>query len=144
MADSGEAPAKRAEMDVNLPSRSSDAGGLHCAARLLQDLLEAKHEHDTAIVRINEHVSEGTLSTAEVAHQRGLASRFLIVLKANAGMVADCREFNSNSSAKEAKPKRGCGRQVCSKNMPQTGLDDLQDRTLDDDAFYLFLQKQKL
>jgi hypothetical protein len=95
MADSGEAPAKRAEMDVNLPSKSSDAGGLHCAEQRLQDLLEAKHEHDTSITRINEGVAEGTLSAAAAAHQRGLASRSLIVSKANADVVADGREFNS-------------------------------------------------
>jgi hypothetical protein len=75
MADSGEGAAKRCEMDVDLPSRSSDGGGPRGAARQLQDVLEAKHEHDAAIARIDECVAEGVLSAAETAEQRSLASR---------------------------------------------------------------------
>jgi hypothetical protein len=130
MADSGEESAKRAEMDVDLPSRSSDAGGLQGAARRLQDLLEVKIKHDAAIARIDKCVAEGVISAAEAAHQRSLASRALIAAKANAGVVADGRELNSGAPAAEAESKRGRGRQVGSKNTPRTGLDDLQDKTL--------------
>ena len=46
MADSGEGAAKRCEIDVDLPSRSSDGGGPRGAARPLQDLLDSTHEDD--------------------------------------------------------------------------------------------------
>jgi hypothetical protein len=75
MADSGEGAAKRCKMEVDLPSRSSDGGGPRGAAQRLQDLLEAKHEHDAAIAGIDECVAEGILSAAETAERRSLASR---------------------------------------------------------------------
>ena len=75
MADSGEGAAKRCEIDVDLPSRSSDGGGPRGAARPLQDLLDSTHEDDAAIARIEECVAEGILSSAEAAEQSSLASR---------------------------------------------------------------------
>jgi len=75
MADSGEGAAKRCEIDVDLPSRSSDGGGPRGAARPLQDLLDSTHEDDAAIARIEECVAEGILSSAEAAEQSSLSSR---------------------------------------------------------------------
>ena len=72
----------------------------------------AKHEHDAAIVRIDECVAEGILSAAGATEQCG------------------GRDLNSRAPAAEAEPKRGRGRQVGSENTSLTGLDDLQDKTL--------------
>ena len=51
----------------------------------LRNLLEAKHEYDEAITRIDQCMAQGLLSAAEAAEQRDTASRALMAAKADVG-----------------------------------------------------------
>ena len=44
-------------------------------AQRLEELLEAKREHDEAVARIDECVAQGLLSAEEAAEQRSIAAR---------------------------------------------------------------------
>ena len=99
-------------------------------AQRLEELLEAKREHDEAVARIDECVAQGLLSAEEAAEQRSIAARAWMVAKADSGVAEDGVEREGGAHAAKEEPKRRRGRQAGSKNTPRTGLDDLPDKTL--------------
>ena len=99
-------------------------------AQRLEELLEAKREHDEAVARIDECVAQGLLSAEEAAEQRSIAARAWMVAKADSGVAEDGVEREGGAHAAKEEPKRRRGRQAGSKNTPRTGLDDLDEKTL--------------